>query len=67
MDLREDATAMLDELMALRRELHQIPEVGLALPPTQERVLSELQGLPVVEKLPLDLASRNGTCAAMWC
>lgn len=36
---------MVDELRSLRRELHQIPEVGLHLPTTQSRVLSELKGL----------------------
>ncbi len=35
------------ELVALRRELHQIPEVGLELPATQRRLLDELDGLPL--------------------
>ncbi|MBB1484124.1 amidohydrolase [Tessaracoccus sp. MC1865] len=38
--------AMID-LVALRREFHQIPEVGLQLPQTQARVLSALEGLPL--------------------
>jgi hippurate hydrolase len=33
------------ELIALRRELHQTPELGLHLPVTQQKVLAELEGL----------------------
>lgn len=36
-----------DELVALRRDLHQIPEVGLDLPQTQARILEALDGLPL--------------------
>ncbi|MGB7450447.1 MAG: M20 family metallopeptidase [Ornithinimicrobium sp.] len=39
------AHSMTGDLQSLRRELHQIPEVGLDLPKTQARVLSELKGL----------------------
>ncbi len=46
-DLRTDAKAMGDELRALRRELHRIPEIGLNLPRTQETVLAALDGLPL--------------------
>jgi hippurate hydrolase len=46
-DLRTQALAMGQELRALRRELHQIPEIGLDLPRTQETVLTALDGLPV--------------------
>jgi amidohydrolase len=46
-DLRTDARAMGEELRALRRELHQIPEIGLDLPRTQETVLAALDGLPL--------------------
>ncbi|WP_206447651.1 M20 metallopeptidase family protein [Agrococcus sp. KRD186] len=35
------------ELIALRRELHQIPEVGLQLPQTVARVRREFEQLPV--------------------
>lgn len=35
------------DLQALRRELHQIPEVGLVLPRTQQRLLDALDGLPL--------------------
>jgi amidohydrolase len=33
------------ELVALRRELHRIPEIGLALPKTQAAILDALEGL----------------------
>jgi hippurate hydrolase len=36
-----------EDLVHLRRDLHQIPELGLSLPRTQERVLTALQGLPL--------------------
>ncbi|NJC73595.1 amidohydrolase [Planosporangium thailandense] len=47
MGLREDAKELQGELVALRRELHQIPEIGLSLPRTQETVLAALDGLPL--------------------
>ena len=47
MSLREDAAELQPELVALRRELHQIPEIGLDLPRTQERVLTALHPLPL--------------------
>jgi amidohydrolase len=47
MTLRDDAKAIQDDLVALRRELHQIPEIGLDLPKTQEKVLASLDGLPL--------------------
>ncbi|GAA1820647.1 amidohydrolase [Planosporangium flavigriseum] len=47
MGLREDAKEIQDELVSLRRELHQIPEIGLHLPRTQERVLAALESLPL--------------------
>ena len=37
----------MSDLVALRRELHQIPEVGLQLPETQARILEALDGLPL--------------------
>ncbi|MBP1326944.1 hippurate hydrolase [Leucobacter exalbidus] len=40
--LRAGAEAMLPELVALRREIHRDPELGLALPRTQQRVLEAL-------------------------
>ncbi len=47
MSLRQDAAAIQGDLAALRRELHQIPEIGLDLPRTQERVLGALHPLPL--------------------
>lgn len=47
MNLRDDAHALADDLIHLRRSLHRIPETGLALPRTQEAVLAELDGLPL--------------------
>jgi amidohydrolase len=55
--LREDAAELRDDLVTLRRELHQIPEVGLDLPRTQERVLAALDGLPLEVKTGADLTS----------
>lgn len=46
-DFRAMGAALRDELIALRRELHQVPEVGFELPKTQQRVLSALKGLPL--------------------
>ena len=42
---RDDAAAIQGDLVELRKALHRRPEVGLALPHTQERVLAELDGL----------------------
>jgi amidohydrolase len=47
MSIRSDAEELGPELVELRRELHQIPEIGLYLPRTQERVLAALEGLPL--------------------
>jgi hippurate hydrolase len=47
MSLQSDAAAIQDELAALRRELHQTPEIGLQLPRTQQTVLAALDGLPL--------------------
>ncbi|MGN6426683.1 MAG: M20 metallopeptidase family protein [Leifsonia sp.] len=40
--LRQDADALLPELVALRRAVHADPELGLRLPRTQRRVLDAL-------------------------
>ena len=42
-----DLSDLQDDLVRLRRELHRIPEVGLDVPRTQERVLAALDGLPL--------------------
>lgn len=47
MDLRAESAAIAAELVALRRDLHQIPEQGLDLPKTQATVLAALDGLPL--------------------
>lgn len=47
MTLSEQARDLLPELVALRRRLHQCPEVGLDLPQTQAIVLEALEGLPL--------------------
>jgi amidohydrolase len=41
------AGTLLDDVVALRRDLHRRPELGLDLPLTQARVLEELDGLPL--------------------
>ena len=38
---------LLDDVVALRRDLHRRPELGLDLPATQARVLEALDGLPL--------------------
>ncbi|WP_129785303.1 M20 metallopeptidase family protein [Promicromonospora panici] len=47
MGLVDDAALILDDLVALRRRLHQHPELGLHLPKTQAAVLEALGGLPL--------------------
>lgn len=66
MSLRTDADALKPELVALRRQLHQIPEIGLELPRTQEAVLAALQDLPLEISTGKDVSSvvavlRGGT------
>ena len=57
MSIHADAVELAPDLIALRRELHQIPEIGLHLPRTQERVLAALDGLPVEIDTGTDLSS----------
>ncbi|SHN47268.1 M20 metallopeptidase family protein [Cryptosporangium aurantiacum] len=47
MSLLTDAADLRDDLVALRRDLHRHPELGLSLPRTQERLLAALDGLPL--------------------
>jgi amidohydrolase len=47
MAIADLAADVQDDLVRLRRDLHQIPELGLSLPRTQELVLSALDGLPL--------------------
>ena len=46
-ELLEAAGTVLDDVVALRRDLHQNPELGLDNPRTQAMVLAALDGLPV--------------------
>jgi hippurate hydrolase len=55
--LRAAASGLLPGLVALRRELHADPELGLRLPRTQERVLRALDGLPLEVTLGTELDS----------
>jgi len=57
MTLRDDAAAMLPELVDLRRRLHRIPETGFDLPLTQAAVLAELEGLGLEITTGSDLSS----------
>lgn len=44
-ELLNEAAGYREVLVGIRRELHQIPEFGLHLPLTQQRVLSSIEGL----------------------
>jgi hippurate hydrolase len=57
MSLRDDAREIQGELARLRRELHQIPEIGLDLPRTQERVIAALADLPLEVSVGTGLSS----------
>jgi hippurate hydrolase len=56
-ELRDQARALGDDLVRLRRDLHQDPELGLHLPHTQAAVLSALAGLPLEVSTGRDLTS----------
>ncbi len=45
--LLEEAKELLPELVALRRAIHTEPELGLELPKTREKVLEQLEALPL--------------------
>jgi hippurate hydrolase len=55
--LQSDATALEDELVQLRHELHRHPEIGLDLPRTQQTLLRELDGLGLDTTLGESLSS----------
>jgi len=55
--LRESAVLLQPGLVALRRALHEEPEVGLDLPLTQAKVLAALEGLPLELRLGEKLSS----------
>ncbi|MDH4168569.1 MAG: M20 family metallopeptidase [Acidimicrobiia bacterium] len=46
-DVMESASAVADEVQALRREIHAHPELGLHNPETQQRIVAALGGLPL--------------------
>ena len=45
--LLEQANDVFDDMVALRRDLHEWPEISNYLPRTRERVLQSLEGLPL--------------------
>ncbi len=57
MTFRTAADAIRQDLVALRRDLHQEPEIGLHLPRTQEKILAALTGLPLEVTLGRSLSS----------
>ncbi len=57
--LLDDARSLQAQVVALRRSLHEEPELGLALPETRRKVLAALEGLP------LDVALHEGTDAVV--
>lgn len=58
--LRADAAVLHPDLVALRRDLHRHPELGLHLPRTQQRVLTELAGLDLELTPGVGLSSVTG-------
>jgi amidohydrolase len=46
-EVREEATRISGDLVALRRAIHAEPEIGRDLPRTQDKVLAALDGLPL--------------------
>ena len=59
--LREEARDLLDDMVQLRRRLHEWPEIGNHLPLTREAVLESIDGLP----LDLTLHESTSGIAAM--
>ena len=66
MSVTADARELHSQITRLRHELHQEPEIGLALPRTQEKVLKALDGLPYEITLGETTTSgfRRRTCRA---
>lgn len=44
-ELLQEASKYAQTLTEIRRDLHQIPEFGLNLPKTQQRILDSIHGL----------------------
>src|SRR5690606_29414840 len=57
--LLNEAKALQQTTVALRRAIHRHPEVGLQLPRTQQAVLDALDGLPVETTLGTTTTSRS--------
>jgi amidohydrolase len=53
----ELAESFRDEIVALRRALHQVPEYDLELPKTQQLILDAIEGLPLEITLGKELSS----------
>lgn len=60
MTIVEDAHSIAADLVAVRRQVHRAPELGLHLPRTQQVVLAALAGLPVEITLGQGLSSVVG-------
>ena len=52
-----EAEGLLPETIRFRRDLHQHPELGLALPRTQEKIIEALAGLGLTISLGKSLSS----------
>jgi hippurate hydrolase len=48
-ELLQEASQYRETLSGIRRELHQIPEFGLNLPKTQQRILDSIHGLGEIQ------------------
>ena len=59
--LLAEARALLPDVLALRRELHRHPEIGLELPETQRRVVQALAGLPLEVRTGRSIGSVTAT------
>ncbi|MDP7549989.1 MAG: M20 family metallopeptidase [Acidimicrobiales bacterium] len=46
-EILEAATGLVDDAVALRRDIHRHPELGLHNPDTQQRIITALDGLPL--------------------
>jgi amidohydrolase len=57
MPVHDDAKAIADDLVRLRRAIHREPEIGLDLPRTQQKVAAALDGLPLELSLGRALSS----------
>ncbi len=56
MNIREEAAGIIDYMVKIRRDLHQIPEIGLKLPKTVEYVAKELEKLGIEYEIKEDIS-----------